>query len=103
MGLADARPHDKFGVSLAYAHVSPNVQALDRDFQAIIGSNWPIRTSEALLTTVYQYEVRSGITSQPNFQFVRHPGGGRPTRSMLCAGVHLKDASVFGLRTVVKF
>lgn len=103
IGLTDARPHDKLGIAVAYAHVSPRVQALDRDFQTMFGPSWPVRTSEALLTTVYQYEVRSGITLQPNFQFVRHPGGGATDPLGGMRGVHLKDASVLGLRTVVKF
>ena len=29
VGLQDARPHDKFGVAVAYAHISPRPQALD--------------------------------------------------------------------------
>ncbi|WP_312015810.1 carbohydrate porin [Bradyrhizobium liaoningense] len=32
IGLADARPHNKFGVAAAYARVSPRARALDRDF-----------------------------------------------------------------------
>ncbi|EJN12395.1 carbohydrate-selective porin [Bradyrhizobium sp. YR681] len=103
IGLNETHPHDKFGISIAYAHVSPTVQALDRDFQMTLGSNWPVRSSEALFTTVYQYEVRSGLTVQPNFQFVRHPGGGATDPISGARGVRLKDASVFGLRTVVKF
>ena len=103
IGLDDARPHDKFGISAAYARVSPRAQALDRDFQAAFGPSWPVRTSEALFTTVYQYEVRGGITLQPNYQFVRHPGGGATDPLSIMPGVRLKDASVFGLRTVVKF
>ncbi|GIQ75134.1 carbohydrate porin [Bradyrhizobium sp. RD5-C2] len=76
IGLMDARSHDKFDLAAAYAHVSPSAQALDRDFQSINGPFWPVRTSETLLTAVYQYEVRSGITLQPNVQVIRHPGGG---------------------------
>ena len=40
------------------------------------GPAWPVRSSEALLTAVYQYEVRGGWTLQPNFQYIVHPGGG---------------------------
>ena len=41
---------------------------------------------------------------QPNFQYIVHPGGGatNPLASYL-PGKPLKDAAVFGLRTVVKF
>lgn len=103
IGLEDSRPHDKLGISAAYARVSPRAQALDRDFQAVYGPAWPVRTSEALFTAVYQYEVRGGITLQPNYQFVRHPGGGATDPLGVMRGVRLRDASVFGLRTVVKF
>lgn len=48
IGLADARPHDKFGIAAAYAHVSRRAQALDRDFQSISGLRWSLRTSEEL-------------------------------------------------------
>jgi porin len=103
VGLQDARPHDKFGVAIAYAHISQPAQTLDRDFRSLYGPTWPLRTSEALFTGVYQYEVRAGLTLQPNVQFIRHPGGGatNPTGSM--PGVPLKDALVLGMRTVVKF
>jgi porin len=103
IGLADARPHDKFGIAAAYAHVSPRAQALDRDFQSIYGPAWPVRTSEALLTAVYQYEVRGGVTLQPNFQFIRHPGAGATDPLSPLRGRQLKDAAVLGLRSVIKF
>ena len=42
IGLADERPKDKFGIAVAYAHVSPRAQALDRDFQSFNGPTWPV-------------------------------------------------------------
>lgn len=103
VGLQDARPHDKFGVAVAYAHISPRAQALDGDFRSLYGPAWPVRTSEALLTAVYQYEVRGGVTLQPNVQYIRHPGGGATNPVSTMPGVPLKDALVLGMRTVVKF
>lgn len=103
VGLQGARPHDKFGVAVAYAHVSPRAQALDRDFQSSYGPAWPVRTSEALLTATYQYEVRGGLTLQPNLQYIRHPGGGATNPIGTMPGISLKDAIVLGMRTVVKF
>ena len=76
IGLRDARPKDKFGIAAAYARVSPRVQALDGDYQQVLGPAWPVRRFEALLTGVYQYEVRAGWTLQPNLQYIWHPGGG---------------------------
>ncbi|WP_249143399.1 carbohydrate porin [Bradyrhizobium liaoningense] len=45
-------------------------------FQSVYGPAWLLRTTEQLLTAVYQYEVQAGLTIQPNVQFIRYPGGG---------------------------
>jgi porin len=103
IGLSEQRPNDKFGVALGYARVSSRARALDADFRQLNGGNWPIRSSEKLLTAVYQYEIRSGWTLQPNFQYIVHPGGGATNPLGTTPGRLLKDASVFGLRTTLKF
>ncbi len=104
VGLSDKRPKDKFGVALAYARVSPWAQSLDADFRVFRGPAWPGRSYEGLFTAVYQHEVRSGWTMQPNFQYIVHPGGG--ATNPLGAnqpGLTLKNAAVLGVRSVVKF
>jgi porin len=103
IGLNDGRPHDKFGVAAGYARVSSRARALDGDYQQLFGPNWPVRSFESLITTVYQYEVRAGFTLQPNFQYIVHPGGGATGFNSPFPGKVLKDAAVFGLRTVLKF
>lgn len=103
IGLSDARPKDKFGIAAGYAHVSGRARALDIDYQQLMGPSWPLRSFESLLTAVYQYEVRSGWTLQPNFQYIVHPGGGATSPTGPNPGKHLKDAAVLGLRTVLKF
>jgi porin len=103
VGLSDIRPKDKFGIAFGYAHVSSRAQALDADFQQVMGPSWPTRSFESLVTAVYQYEVRSGWTLQPNFQYIVHPGGGATDPLGVNPGKPLKDAAVFGLRTVLKF
>lgn len=102
-GLSEQRPQDRFGIAVGYARVSSRARELDADFRQLNGADWPVRSSEKLLTAVYQYEVRSGWTLQPNFQYIVRPGGGvtNPLGSM--PGRALKDAAVFGLRTTVKF
>jgi porin len=102
-GLSDQRPYDRFGIALGYAHVSSRARALDADFRALNGADWPIRSSEKLLTAVYQYEIRSGWTLQPNFQYIVRLGGGATNPLGTTPGVALKDAAVFGLRTTLKF
>ncbi|WP_426527916.1 carbohydrate porin [Bradyrhizobium sp. McL0615] len=103
IGLTDGRPKDKFGVAAAYAHVSPRARALDLDFQRLVAPARPARSFEGLLTAVYQYEIRAGWTLQPNFQFIVHPGGGATNPLSSLPGKALKNAEVFGLRTVLKF
>jgi porin len=104
IGLSDKRPKDKFGIAMAYARVSPWAQALDADFQRLNGPAWPSRNREGLVTAVYQYEVRAGWTMQPNVQYITHPGGGATNPlGVNQPGKPLKDAAVFGLRTVLKF
>jgi porin len=103
IGLSDIRPKDKFGIAAGYARVSSRARALDGDFQQSIGPGWPLRSFESLFTAVYQYEVRSGWTLQPNFQYFVHPGGGATNPLGSNPGRLLRDAAVFGLRTVLKF
>ncbi|WP_245284413.1 carbohydrate porin [Bradyrhizobium sp. WSM2254] len=62
-----------------------------------------ITCERSLLTAVYQYQIRDGWTLQPNFQYIIHPGGGATNPSGPLAGTPLKNASVFGLRTTLKF
>jgi porin len=103
VGLAEGRPKDKFGIAAAYAHVSPRARALDLDFQRVVTLVWPARSFEGLVTAVYQYELRAGWTLQPNFQFIVRPGGGAASPFSAFAGKALKNAEVFGLRSVLKF
>ena len=103
IGLFDQRPKDKFGMAAAFARVSPRARALDDDFRQYISAGWPVRRYESLFTTVYQYEVRAGWTLQPNFQYIAQPGGGATNPLGTPAGKLLKNAAVFGLRTVLKF
>jgi porin len=102
VGLDDRRPKDKFGIAAGYARISSRARALDGDFQALLGPAWPVRSFESLVTAVYQYEVRGGWTLQPNFQYIMHPGGGATNPLGPSPGKVLKDAAVFGLRSVLK-
>ncbi|MGX4770162.1 carbohydrate porin [Bradyrhizobium guangdongense] len=103
VGLDERRPDDKFGIAAGYAHVSKRAQTLDADYRALVAPDWPVRSFEGLLTAVYQYQIRDGWTVQPNFQYIIHPGGGATLPSGPLAGKVLGNASVFGLRTTLKF
>jgi porin len=104
VGWFDARQNDKFGVAFGYAHVSRRAQALDRDYALFMAQpEWPVRTSEALFTVSYLYEVKAGWNLLPNFQYIFRPGGGATDPGAPDAGIRLKNASVLGLRSVMKF
>jgi len=47
--------------------------------------------------------IRGVFTLQQNFQYIIHPGGGATGFNSPFPGKLLKDAAVFGLRTVLKF
>jgi porin len=104
IGFFDQRQNDKFGVAVGYAHVSKHAQALDRDFASFAGQpDWPIRSSEALFTASYLYEIKAGWNLLPNYQHIFRPGGGATDPIGTNPGIRLKDASVFGVRSVMKF
>jgi len=103
IGLNDQRPNDRFGMAVGYAHVSKRARALDLDFRQFSGGTWPVRSFEGLLTAVYQYQVRDGWTLQPNLQYIIHPGGGATLPTGSSPGHPLKNATVLGLRTTLKF
>jgi porin len=83
--------------------LTTRARALDLDFQKLLTPVWPSRSFEGLITVVYQNEVRAGWTLQPNFQFIVHPGSGATNPLSNLPGKALKNAEVFGLRTVLKF
>jgi porin len=104
VGFSDQRQNDKFGVAVGYAHVSKRAQALDRDFALFMAQpDWPIRSSEALITASYLYEIRPGLNLLPNYQYIFRPGGGTTDPLGPMPGIRLRDASVFGIRSVAKF
>jgi porin len=104
VGFFDRRQNDKFGVAVGYAHVSKQAQALDRDYAFFMNQpEWPIRTSEALFTAFYLYEIKAGWKLLPNYQYIFRPGGGATDPAGPNPGIRLKDASVFGVRSVMKF
>jgi porin len=103
IGLSDKRPDDKLGIAAGYAHISKRAQQLDGDYRTFVTSTRSQRSYEGLVTAVYQYQVRDGWTVQPNFQYIIHPGGGATLPSGPFPGRSLKNATVLGLRTTLKF
>jgi porin len=96
-GLIPGRPDDVFGVGAAYAHISDRAAAFDQDVVAFTGTPMPIRDYEGLIEVTYQAKIIPGLTLQPDFQYIFHPGGHVPGPT----GAAVKNAAVFGLRVAV--
>jgi porin len=99
-GVMQSRPDDKFGIAVAYSHISRAARALDQDY-AVFGAARPLRDYEANITAAYVAEIKNGWTIWPTLQYVVNPGGGYVLDGALAKAV--KNAVVLGARTVVKF
>ena len=97
-GLIPGRDDDRAGVALAYAHVSPRAQALDRAAQAL-DPTVLVRDREMLVEATYQAQIAPWWTVQPDLQFWFHPGGHVANDN----GSLRRNAVVTGLRSDVTF
>jgi porin len=102
-GFSDAHPNDRFGVAATFARISDRARALDRDIQSFTGTPYPVRDYEAIFEVTYQHEVRPGVSLQPVFQYIAHPGGGAvdpfdPTQTH-----RIKDSVMVGVRTTITY
>ncbi len=94
-GPIASRPQDVFGIAVAYSGISDQAAAFDGD-QGLSVS----RSHEIVLEANYAAELIPGLTIQPDFQYFWNPGGRVPDD---LGNNKLKDAAVFGLRTVVSY
>ena len=102
LGILPSRPDDYFGVAVAFAKVSPDVVASDRDRNAETGIAAPVRDYEAVLELTYQARIVPGLSIQPDFQYIVHPGGHVP--NPLGTGLSaVHDAAVFGTTVTLRF
>jgi porin len=88
-GMFRHRPNDALSVGFAYTGISDQVHASDVDFGEPVARNY-----EALIEVCYTFEIRSGWTLQPDFQYIWNPGGN-------IAGI--ENATVLGARTSISF
>ena len=87
---------DTLGSLVAFRHSTPTFNSST----ARLGRPAASRRS---LPRYISMKLRDGWTLQPNFQYITHPGGGATDPLGSNPGKVLKDAAVFGLRTVLKF
>jgi porin len=97
-GFVPKRADDSVIVAFAYSPISSGARGFDRDAVAF-GSQTIVRDYEALLEVTYIAKVLPGLTLQPDFQYIWHPGGNIDDGT----GKPIADAAVFGLRSVVNY
>ncbi len=102
-GIIPGRPDDSFGIAGAYSHISANASLLDQETAFFSGVPNPIRRYEGLIEATYQWQVMTGWTVQPDFQYILRPGGGIPNPNDP-TGIHrIGNAAVVGFRSTIKF
>jgi porin len=88
-GMIARWPNDGLAIGFAYTGISNSVHGYDVDLGEPVARNY-----EALIEICYTYEIKSGWTVQPDFQYIFQPGGN-------VAGVD--DAAVVGARSSINF
>jgi porin len=98
-----SRPDDALGIAFGYAKISDRARALDRDNAFFNTPGYPIRNYEAVLEVSYKFQIIDGWFVQPDFQYIFHPGGNVPNPNDPTQTITVKNAAVFGVRSVVRY
>ncbi len=98
-----SRPADVLGLAFAFARISPNASAAQRDLQAASGTSMPIQNFEAVIELTYKMQLAKGWWFQPDLQYVIHPGGNIPDPVIASGAVPIPNALVVGARTLLRF
>jgi len=93
-GPFEGRPHDVLSFAVAYAKISPDAAAVDRDASAVV------RDYETVFELDYSARIAPWWTVQPDIQYIVHPNGGQNPND---PAQRLRNAFVTGLRSTVKF
>ena len=101
-GLFESREDDTLGLSVGYARISRNARRADRNQIFYSGTAMPGRSSEAVYEVTYQVAVVPGVTVQPDFQYIVHPGSGI-TNPQDISGRRIKNTAIFGIRVAVQY
>jgi porin len=91
------------GIAFAYGRISPQAAAHDRDVVALTGMPMPIRDYEAALELTYQVQLAQDWLLQPDVQYIIHPGGNVPNPRDPSGASPIPNATVIGMRTILKF
>ncbi|SDR36654.1 porin, OprB family [Rhizobiales bacterium GAS113] len=117
-GLIPGRPTDLIGVGMAYDRISDAARAFDRDTRAFatmaaianpasfaLSSSpmAPVRDQEVMIEALYTVNVTPWLTVDFDVQHFFHPSGHVLAASGPNLGKVVKDATVLGLNTQIKF
>jgi porin len=102
-GLLPGRDQDALSLGVAYARISGDAQALDRDTRNFTGTHIPIRDHEAVVELNYAIQMAPWWTLQPDIQYVVHPGGDVADPADASGTSAIPNAWVIGLRTTITF
>src|SRR5258708_4236713 len=102
-GLVPGRPGDRFGVGIAYMHISRAAQSLDRDTHFFTSLPTPVRSNDTVLEVIYAAHSKPGLLMAPFFQYIFRPSGGAANPLDPTGLAPLRDAAIFGLTTTLKY
>jgi porin len=104
-GFVPGRANDVMGVAATYSKISSAASGLDRD-TVLFGTNppgYPIRDYEFVAEATYQVVLAPWLSVQFDAQHIVHPGGHVLATQGSRAGLLIKDETILGVRTQVKF
>jgi porin len=99
-GPLPGRADDVLTFGVAYAEISRDASALDRDMAAT-ASGFPIRDYEMVFELSYQAQIAPWWIVQPDLQYIVHPGGN--VRNPNDPAAVIGNAFIAGLRSTIKF
>jgi porin len=97
------RQDDRVGLAVGHGRIGSAIIGLDQDIRAISGMPRPVRNAETVIELTYQVQLAPWWTVQPDLQYVIHPAANTVDPSDPTGLRAIRDAAVFGLRTVVIF
>lgn len=100
-GPLPGRADDTLTFGVAYARISNDASALDRDTLLFNGPPYPIRSEEVVFELSYAAQITPWWTIQPDLQYIVHPGGNVPDPAN--ANLVVKDAFLAAVRSTIKF
>ncbi len=100
-GPIPGRGDDVLALGAAFARVSGDARARDRDSALFAPPGDPVRRWEAAIELTYQAQITPYWMLQPDFQYVFRPGAGVAVATA-AGSVVPRNAAIFGLRGVVR-